>query len=91
MNDEFAELVKKNMLHRFLFLGIERAYFKKGTTTFSGYAIKVRDKDSLLFISDTEDYSFHSAHSIFGGTYFMNRCLWLGEVLLIHPRGGMLI
>jgi len=58
MTDEFAELVKKNMLHRFLFLGIERASFKKGTTTFSGYAIRIRDKDSLLFISDIEDYSF---------------------------------
>ena len=91
MMNEFAELVKKNMVHSYLFLGIERASFKKDTTIFNGYAIKIRDKDSLLFISDIRDYSFHSAHSIFGDTCFRDRCLWVGKAFLIHPCGGMLV
>lgn len=91
MMNEFAELVKKNMVHSYLFLGIERASFKKDTTIFNGYAIKIRDKDSLLFISDIRDYSFHSAHSIFGDTCFRDRCLWVGKAFLINPHRGMLV
>ena len=91
MMNEFAELVKKNMLHRFLFLEIRRASFKTYDTIFSGYAIKIRDKESWLFILDIEDYTFHSAHSVFGDTCFRGRCLWVGEDLLIHPHRGMLV
>lgn len=92
MIDEFAELVKKNLLNRWKFEWIKRVCIKEGGIISPGYALKLRSERLLLFISDIENYElFHGGYSVFGYSKFEDRCFWVYESDLITPGGGILI
>ena len=92
MNDEFVKLVKKSMLNKSLYAGLESASILIDGDIFLGYILKFNKGDLYLFISNKKNGRlFHSGRSIFGDYTFKNRCIWIDESDLIHVCEGMLV
>lgn len=92
MNDEFVKLVKKSMLNKSLYAGLDSASIRIDGDIFIGYILKFNKGDLYLFISNRENgRPFHSGCSIFGDYTFKNRCIWIDESDLINACEGMFV